>query len=86
MNPTPPSVPRATITAGNSKLIGSMTGTIYGTITDQSGKAHRAPNIIVSGLGRSLSSPATAMNRGITTTLASGNPHLRKSGVVVQLE
>ena len=37
MNPTPLDVPKTTITAGNRKLLGTMTGTINGTITDQNG-------------------------------------------------
>ena len=65
-----------------------MTGTIYGTINDQYGRAHRAhfPSVIVSGLGRHIFSPTTAMERGITTTLVAGNAHPRKGDVVVHLE
>lgn len=88
MNPTPLNVPKMTVPAGNRKLLWNMTGTIYGAITDESGNTHRAQlaSIFVSGLGRYMFYPTTAMERGIATTLEAGNPHLRKDDVVVQLE
>ena len=42
MNPTPLEVPKTITTAGNRKLLGTMTGTIDGTITDETGRTHRA--------------------------------------------
>lgn len=87
MNPTPLNVPKTILPAGNRKLLGNMTDTTYGTITDQSGNTHRAQlaSIIVSGLARHIFSPTTAIERGIATTLEAGNLHLRKDNVVVQL-
>ena len=90
MNPTLLDVPKTIITAGIRKLLGTMTGTINGTITDETGRTHRAhfPSLFVSGLGRHIFSPTASMTRGITTTLEEGNSHLRKGSivVVVQLE
>lgn len=75
------------ITAGNKKRSGTMTGTIHGTIIDQTGKEHRTqfPSVIMSCLGRNIFSSATARKRGIATALVEGNPHLVKGTVVVQL-
>lgn len=85
----PLDVSRTIITAGVRKLLGTMAGTIHGTLTDKTGKTHRAqfPSLIVSGLGRHIFSATTAMTRGITTTLEEGkNPHLRKGYDVGQPE
>ena len=73
-------VPKTIITAGNRKLLGTMTGTINGTITEETGRPHPAhfPGLIVSGLGHHILSPTTAMTRGITTTLEERNSYLRK--------
>lgn len=88
MNPTSPNVPKTISIAGNRKLLGTMTGTIQGTNTDQTDKTHRAHflSLSVPGLGHHILSPTTALKRGITTTLETGNPHLRKGDIMVQLE
>lgn len=81
-------VPKTMITTGSRKLLGAMTDTTNGTITDQTGRTNRAqfPSLIFSGLGRHIFSLTTAMTRRITTKLEEGNSHLGKSDVVAQLE
>lgn len=89
MNPTRLNVLEVIITAGDREMLGALTGTMHGSITDQGGKPHRAhfPRTIVPGLGRRTFSSSTAVERGITitTTLEAGDPHLRKGNIVVQL-
>lgn len=70
---------------GNRELCGAATGTLHGTIVDQTGNAHRVrfPSLTVSGLGRHAFSSSVAMKQDITTFLEEGNPHRRKGGLVV---
>ena len=85
---TPLHVLKTIVTAGRNELPGTATGILYGTIVDQTSNKHQveSPNLIVSDLGRKVLPFPVAMKRGIITIFEEGNPHMRKSGVVVSVQ
>lgn len=80
--------PKKIAAAGQRVLLGTATGVLPDTITNQNGGVHKANFriVIVSGLGRHLFSSSAGMVRGIATNLEPGYPRPKKGDIVVPLQ
>ena len=80
--------PKEIVTAGNHTLLGTHTGTLQGTVTDDSAHRHRVklPCVLVPGLGRHIFSTMDASRRGVVTTIEAGRHRLIKGNTTLPLQ